>query len=71
MEDFKVFLPIVCTIDTSRAVRGVKADALGRVKRPSTNVDLASSLIRQNQTRSAEDIALDVHLAPSFLVIVG
>src|SRR5438128_645997 len=71
VEDLKVLLPVICTVHTEGTVGSVKSQALGRVERPASDVDLATSLIGENQARSTENVALHMHFAPCLGVVLN
>ena len=66
-----VLLPVVCSVYTGGAVRGVEADTLGAVETPAANVELTGSLIGQDDGTRAEDVRLDVHRPPREVEVVG
>lgn len=66
-----IFLPIISAVDTERTVGRVQTQAIRRIKRPSTDVKLATSLIREDGTSGAEDIGEDMHLAPGLFDVIS
>ena len=64
-ELLEALLPVVRGCHAGGSVRNVESDTVSGVARPSTNVDLATGLVGEDETSRAEDIGLDVHGAES------
>lgn len=65
-----VLLPVIDTRNTIRTVWGIETNTIGGATRPSTNVELSTSLIWKSDTGSAEDIGLHVKFSPRSVWVV-
>lgn len=70
MEFIVVLLPVVGAIHSCRTVGPIQPDTLSAVITPSSDVQLTSAFIRQDDARGTEDVSLHMHRTPCKLEIV-
>lgn len=66
-----IFLPIIGAVYAEGTVGRVQTQAECGIERPSTNVKLTTSLIREDGASGTEDISEDMHLAPCLFDVIG
>lgn len=59
----EIFFPISGGICASGTIGSEETDTECGVKGPTTNVNLSTSLIRENDTSGAENVGFDMHLS--------
>ena len=70
MKLLEVLLPVVRAIHARRTIGSVETDTLGAVETPSTDIELTSTFVRENDSTGAEDVRLNVHGAPCLVEVV-
>jgi hypothetical protein len=66
-----ILLPVIGAVDARRTVRCIKPDTEGRRIRITTDTEDTCGLVWKHDCTGAENIRLDMHLAPSMRKIVG